>query len=79
MEWFFVEVDFAPPKDYREPAPVAPTLNTPAAEEEEEEEDEFTGEGRRSVFLMCISFPLPLPVSALALICPYCIDLFNLM
>jgi ubiquitin fusion degradation protein 1 len=43
-----VQVDFAPPKDYREPAPVAPTINTPAPEEDEEEEEEaFTGEGRR--------------------------------
>ena len=50
-----VEVDFAPPKDYREPAPVASTINAPPAEEEEDEEEEvdpFTGEGRRSVLLL---------------------------
>jgi ubiquitin fusion degradation protein 1 len=45
-----VQVAFAPPKDYREPAPVASTINAPPAEEEEDEEEEvdpFTGEGRR--------------------------------
>jgi ubiquitin fusion degradation protein 1 len=43
-----VQVDFAPPKDYKDPAPVA-AIATQVQEESDEEEqvDPFTGEGKR--------------------------------